>query len=982
MKKLLVTVIGATAAIGAFAYTNTVRFVTDAASPDADALNAAAQSWNGAASGTYVSEYNDATKTNEYSIGTLTGTLPTARYMYGAPTNELSVKTRFGKPLEFRVDPANSSKAIGSGLYFDSLVKFTVCDGEPEDQAAYNGAKIMMWLQETDTQPAETNLYVKAGYLWDDNGALAVSNFTYQCGNTIGGDFADKWHRVTIKAIEDITLSGEDGAVVPGFAIFIDGDQTGSIVVSTGSTADKWYSGFTSAYTLTEAATHLNSEVDAGGALFPSMVLGGTAGATAISSASFDGTGWVNDIAFTDVAPFEEAEDYVAPRASIVDDQDNPIAGSPFKSLAAAVEAANGLSSGTYTFALTKGEVLDGTLAFNSSANIILDFAGFVLTNTSASVAAISNAGNLTIINSTVNVGGIYCSDTGAAVSQAGTGALVIGGGVFNGDVDFAEALDVTVTGGSFKNDETYFETDERTSGTWIADGMKLKQNQTTGLYDVVVAGVASIGDTEYATLKDAVDAAQAGDTVTVLKDCEVTAPIEFRYGITLSNDYTIATKADYALRMRNGTTTPVTICGTGAIAWDSGSGSPVMVGNNEASGSKVTSYGYEANDLYSGYLVLQSGTIRTGAIAEKKGNMIKVESGTFVMNGGAVTGHPTRCIKADAENGDATATVIINGGVISNSYATAPVALNAAKAGNGSATVTINGGQITGTLSGTNMVTIPAASTAQFDRDQTAFCVADYKTALSAGWYVVTPKVYYTAVLLNKNATSIETNLTETLTATFTPASAADDAYTWESSAPAIATVDQNGVVMALAAGEATITVTATHDSSVTASCTVTVTATEPTPAEPTIDPASDKPAEVAGDGTENAQTIADSVSVTIPDAAKAYTTADAYQANFDKTATYNSESGKWEVTAKIAATVEETAAETAAAILTAESTTGKVTVPAGLYYKVTRMINLGTPIDEPAIKGISDGEGVSVGKPGSTQGFIQVEIGTGSIE
>ena len=100
-----------------------------------------------------------------------------------------------------------------------------------------------------------------------------------------------------------------------------------------------------------------------------------------------------------------------------------------------------------------------------------------------------------------------------------------------------------------------------------------------------------------------------------------------------------------------------------------------------------------------------------------------------------------------------------------------------------------------------------------------------------------------------------------------------------------------------------------------------------------------------------------------------------------FDKSATYNSTSGKWEVTAKIAATVEETAAETAAAILTEESTTGKVTVPTGLYYKVTRMEELGTPVEDP-VTGMSNGQGVSVTKPGTTQGFIQVEISTSSFE
>lgn len=84
---------------------------------------------------------------------------------------------------------------------------------------------------------------------------------------------------------------------------------------------------------------------------------------------------------------------------------------------------------------------------------------------------------------------------------------------------------------------------------------------------------------------------------------------------------------------------------------------------------------------------------------------------------------------------------------------------------------------------------------------------------------------VAVTGVTLNKITTSIEAGQSEQLTATVLPANADNKSVTWSSNNTAVATVDNNGNVSALAAGTATITVT-TADGNKTATCTVTVTA------------------------------------------------------------------------------------------------------------------------------------------------------------
>ena len=78
------------------------------------------------------------------------------------------------------------------------------------------------------------------------------------------------------------------------------------------------------------------------------------------------------------------------------------------------------------------------------------------------------------------------------------------------------------------------------------------------------------------------------------------------------------------------------------------------------------------------------------------------------------------------------------------------------------------------------------------------------------------------TSVTLNESSITVEEKETYQLTATVLPADATNQNVAWESSNNEVATV-VNGLVTAIAAGEATITVT-TEDGSFTATCTVTV--------------------------------------------------------------------------------------------------------------------------------------------------------------
>ena len=97
------------------------------------------------------------------------------------------------------------------------------------------------------------------------------------------------------------------------------------------------------------------------------------------------------------------------------------------------------------------------------------------------------------------------------------------------------------------------------------------------------------------------------------------------------------------------------------------------------------------------------------------------------------------------------------------------------------------------------------------------------------------------TAVSLNKAEVTLKVGEAEALTATVLPENATNKNVSWSSSAPAIATVDNNGKVTAVSEGEAIITVT-TEDGNKTATCKVIVEKAETKTYEVTFNDANGK--------------------------------------------------------------------------------------------------------------------------------------------
>ena len=147
---------------------------------------------------------------------------------------------------------------------------------------------------------------------------------------------------------------------------------------------------------------------------------------------------------------------------------------------------------------------------------------------------------------------------------------------------------------------------------------------------------------------------------------------------------------------------------------------------------------------------------------------------------------------------------------------------------------VVVGGNVVAGTETGTsNEYAYPInassfvvrPSTAQIQVKQIEMVVSNY-TNYSTTCTENTDEVAVTGVTLLLAQLSLEKGQTSTLTASIAPSNATNQNLTWTSSKESVATVD-NGVVTAVAAGKATITVT-TEDGEFTATCVVTV--TEPT--------------------------------------------------------------------------------------------------------------------------------------------------------
>ena len=138
-------------------------------------------------------------------------------------------------------------------------------------------------------------------------------------------------------------------------------------------------------------------------------------------------------------------------------------------------------------------------------------------------------------------------------------------------------------------------------------------------------------------------------------------------------------------------------------------------------------------------------------------------------------------------------------------------------------------------TDNGNSWTNIDSANAAEYATGQTTTSMNGYQyrcmvsnsagsvTSDAATLTVNAATVSVTGVTLEPTSLSLFTGGSETLTATVEPGNATNKALTWSTSDNTVATVDENGTVTAVGAGEATITVT-TEDSCKTATCQVTV--------------------------------------------------------------------------------------------------------------------------------------------------------------
>ena len=119
--------------------------------------------------------------------------------------------------------------------------------------------------------------------------------------------------------------------------------------------------------------------------------------------------------------------------------------------------------------------------------------------------------------------------DSGSAVCVQASSKVTIEGGDFSGGKNHTLSADgnLIVTGGTFDQDPS----------AYLAQGYITKYNETTSRYEVF-KGVAKIENEYFASIQDAIDAAQNNDVITVISDFEM----DITSGVTNSSGHYVLT--------------------------------------------------------------------------------------------------------------------------------------------------------------------------------------------------------------------------------------------------------------------------------------------------------------------------------------------------------------------------------------------------------------------------------------------------------
>ena len=329
--------------------------------------------------------------------------------------------------------------------------------------------------------------------------------------------------------------------------------------------------------------------------------------------------------------------------------------------------------------------VNSGNLVLNASKGGIYGGEG-----SSYKALIVNNAATVTINGGNYTVGGDGSSSSygegNETIAIYGSGDIVINGGTFSSEKDwnkFYYVLNVkngktgtfVVKGGTFINYNPAVG-DDNMHGNFVPEGYRSVDNGD-GSYTVKKL-VAKIGDVEYTSLKEAVAAAKAGETVTLVADYNVEKnddTVENRniVGVDMTLDLNghkitfFAEMSEYknnhvAIYVKNGATFTVTDSSAG------GNGGIISaLDKSSKPGDNIGPYTFDVVD--NSNLIINGGYYLGG------GTVAQIETGKVTVNGGVFEINPYgkpyyydfmfNCI--DSAYIDGTATIEVNGGTFKN---------------------------------------------------------------------------------------------------------------------------------------------------------------------------------------------------------------------------------------------------------------------------------------------------------------------------
>ena len=134
-----------------------------------------------------------------------------------------------------------------------------------------------------------------------------------------------------------------------------------------------------------------------------------------------------------------------------------------------------------------------------------------------ATVATVNNAGSVAIEDATVetiaNAGtATIAGATVANIDNTAEAELVINNATVTGSITADESADITINDGNFAFD---------LPTEWLGDELVTVENED-GSFGIASKWVAAIGEVQYTSVQDAIDAAEDGATITILRDVAI----------------------------------------------------------------------------------------------------------------------------------------------------------------------------------------------------------------------------------------------------------------------------------------------------------------------------------------------------------------------------------------------------------------------------------------------------------------------------